>query len=74
MDDCKKLKILPTTIYEYEIPNAVWDKLLLLLPSLNFNELQNRNQTLSHGKSSLGKKSLHKEDSWEFFVDYVEKN
>jgi uncharacterized protein (TIGR02466 family) len=72
MKTFKKLEILPTTIYEYEIPDDIWEKILLLIPSVDFNEIQNRNKTPAHGKSSLGRKSLHKEVSWKFLVDHIE--
>lgn len=67
----QKLKILPTTLYKYTLPDEVYNQICEQISTIDFTDIPNRNERPEHGKSSSGKKSLHRKANWKFLTDYV---
>lgn len=70
----KKLKILPTTIYEFELPDDCWKELLKKTSEECLENFLKRANTDYYGSSTKGTLSLHQDKNWKFLVDCIEKN
>ena len=69
----KELKILPTTVYEFDIPDDCWEKIIKTISEhcpKNFVKRENQEHYGSHSRGI----SLHKDKNWKFLVEYIEKN
>jgi len=73
MSTFNKLKILPTTIYEFQLPDDCWEKLIEKIRKINPESLHRRDDKPHYGFSGSGIASLHRESEWHFLIDYIEK-
>lgn len=67
----KKLEILPTHLYEFELPDSLYKKLLKKVDSLDFNSCKTRENKQYFGRCYMENKGLNKEKDWQFLNTYV---
>jgi uncharacterized protein (TIGR02466 family) len=68
----KKLEILPSTLYEFDVPNDIYAKMLKNINDLDFQNEKNRGEgEIYYGVSTSGENSLHTNKKWFLIVDYI---
>lgn len=65
-----KEEILPLTIYEFQLPQEILERLLSNCNAIDWDSEGHRENVISYGKSFLGQ-SLHKEKDYDYLTHYV---
>jgi uncharacterized protein (TIGR02466 family) len=66
----RKIDILPTTVYEFKLPDEIYLKLKTTAENINWNELPTRNGEPHYGKS-YRPTTLHKSEDYKELVEYI---
>jgi uncharacterized protein (TIGR02466 family) len=69
----KKLKILPTEIYEFKVPYELNRKALALVKEQDWNKMYNREAKIWYGKSNKGYQTIHNKEEWYFLTSWLQK-
>ena len=72
MSQLKKLKILPTEIYEISVPSNYTKKALELVKKEEWDKMHNREDKIWFGKSQKGFQTLHNKEEWQFLVNWIQ--